>query len=59
MTHLDGGSAPEPPGVAPSVLAVAETLNLCLPSHPGEERVLDPRWARRALASKRVSGGVP
>jgi hypothetical protein len=31
--------------VAPSILAVAETLNLCLPPPPGETRVLDPRWA--------------
>ncbi len=31
--------------VPPSILAVAETLNLCLPASPGEERVLDPRWA--------------
>jgi GNAT superfamily N-acetyltransferase len=31
--------------VAPSVLAVAETLNLCLPPSPGEERVIEPRWA--------------
>src|SRR5580692_13054567 len=27
------------------VLATAETLNLCLPAAPGEERVITPRWA--------------
>ncbi len=31
--------------ISPSVLAVAETLNLCLPGPPGQERILDPRWA--------------
>jgi len=29
----------------PSVLAVAETLNLCLPPPPGEQRVIEARWA--------------
>jgi hypothetical protein len=31
--------------LAPHVLAVAETLNLCLPPPPGEERFLSPRFA--------------
>lgn len=31
--------------IAPEILAVAETLNLCLPAPPGEERILDPRFA--------------
>jgi hypothetical protein len=29
----------------PDVLAIAETLNLCLPPRPDEERVVTPRWA--------------
>jgi hypothetical protein len=29
----------------PDILAIAETLNLCLPPAPDEERVIGPRWA--------------
>lgn len=31
--------------VAPEVLAIAETLNLCLPPPPDQVRVIDPRFA--------------
>jgi hypothetical protein len=31
--------------VAPEILVVAETLNLCLPPAPDEERVIERRWA--------------
>jgi len=31
--------------IAPGILAVAETLNLCLPPPPDEERILGPRFA--------------
>jgi hypothetical protein len=31
--------------MTPEVLAVAETLNLCLPPAPDEQRVIDPRFA--------------
>lgn len=31
--------------VAPEILAIAETLNLCLPPPPDEERVIGPRFA--------------
>jgi hypothetical protein len=31
--------------IAPEILAIAETLNLCLPPPPDEQRVLGPRFA--------------
>jgi GNAT superfamily N-acetyltransferase len=31
--------------IAPEILAIAETLNLCLPPPPDEERVVGPRFA--------------
>jgi hypothetical protein len=31
--------------VPDDVLAIAETLNLCLPAPPGQERIVTPRWA--------------
>lgn len=33
------------PTLTPEVLAIAETLNLCAPPPPGEDRVIDPRFA--------------
>jgi|HubBroStandDraft_6_1064221.scaffolds.fasta_scaffold771700_2 GNAT superfamily N-acetyltransferase len=31
--------------ITPEILAIAETLNLNVPTPPGEERVIGPRWA--------------
>ncbi|MFT3768976.1 MAG: hypothetical protein QM820_26345 [Minicystis sp.] len=33
------------PTLPAEILAIAETLNLCLPPPPDQERVIDPRWA--------------